>query len=193
MKMMRLLAGATVVIAATGTAFLKPAWPQTPGEFYKGKVVELLVGYSAGGSYDVYARMVARHMGKHIPGNPTVVVKNVDGAGSLRLTNSLYNALPKDGTVFGIIGRGTAFDPLFGGSAAQFDATKFGWIGSANNEVSVCVAWHTSGVTKIEDLLTRELVVGGTGPSNDTDQFPRITNGVLGTKMQTRHWVPWWQ
>ncbi len=76
-------------------------WAQTPAEFYKGKTVEMMVGYSAGGGYDVYARMVARYIGKHIPGNPTVVVKNLEGAGSLRLANALYNALPKDGTVFG--------------------------------------------------------------------------------------------
>ena len=157
---------------------------QTPAEFYKGKTVDLMVGYSAGGGYDVYARMIARYLGKHIPGNPTVVVKNLDGAGSLRLANAIYNQLPKDGTVFGTIARGAAFDPLLGNKAAQFDASKFSWIGSANDEVSVCVAWHTAGITKIEDTYNKELVVGGTGPSADTDQFPRIVNGVLGTKMK---------
>ena len=153
-------------------------------EFYKGKNVDLMVGFSAGGAYDLYARMIARHMGKHIPGNPGIVVKNLDGGGSLRLANALYNTMPKDGTVFATIARGAAFDPLFGNAAAQFDATKFGWIGSANDEVSVCAAWHTSGITKIEDIFTKELVVGGTGPSADTDQFPRIVNAVLGTKMR---------
>ena len=157
---------------------------QTPAEFYKGKTVDLMVGYSAGGGYDVYARMIARYIGKHIPGNPTVIVKNLDGAGSLRLANALYNSLPKDGTVFGTVARGAAFDPLLGNKAAQFDASKFSWVGSANDEVSVCVAWNTSGVTKIEDTFEKELVVGGTGPSADTDQFPRIVNGVLGTKMK---------
>jgi tripartite-type tricarboxylate transporter receptor subunit TctC len=167
----------TVVPAATG-------WAQTPAEFYKGKNVDLMVGYTAGGGYDVYARMIARYIGKHIPGNPTVVVKNLDGAGSLRLANALYNQLPKDGTVFGTVARGAAFDPLLGNKAAQFDASKFSWIGSANDEVSVCVAWHTSGITSIEQTFDKELVVGGTGPSADTDQFPRIVNGVLGTKMK---------
>jgi tripartite-type tricarboxylate transporter receptor subunit TctC len=108
----------------------------------------------------------------------------MEGAGSLRLANWLYNVAPKDGLAFGIIGRGTGFDPLLGNKAAQFDATKFTWIGSANNEVSICVAWSTSGVIKFEDLLTRELIVGGTSTSADTDQFPRIVNGVLGTKMK---------
>jgi tripartite-type tricarboxylate transporter receptor subunit TctC len=160
------------------------AWAQSPADFYKGKNVEIYIGYSVGGAYDVYARLIARHLGKHIPGNPNVIPKNMEGAGSLRLANWLYNAAPKDGTVFGTIARGGAFDPLFGVPAAQFDATKFNWIGSANDEVSVCVSWHTSGITTIEQAMQKELIVGGTGPSADTDQFPRITNGVLGTKFK---------
>ena len=176
--------GATrVAVAAIGLGAL-PAHAQSPAEFYKGKTVEVHIGYSAGGGYDVYGRILARHMGKHIPGNPTLVVKNMEGAGSLRLANWIYNAAPKDGTAFGIIGRGAAFDPLFGNKAAQFDANKYSWIGSMNNEVSVCVSWKDSGVTKFEDLLTKELVVGGTGPSADTDQFPKIMNGVLNTKFK---------
>jgi len=152
--------------------------------FYKGKTIRLVVGLAPGGGFDTYSRVIARHIGKHIPGNPTVLPKNFEGAGSLRLANWLYNVGPKDGTGFGIIGRGTGFDPLLGHKAAQFDATKFTWIGSANNEVSICVAWNTSGITKFEDILTKELIVGGTSTSADTDQFPRITNGVLGTKMK---------
>jgi tripartite-type tricarboxylate transporter receptor subunit TctC len=178
------LVRATVAAAALAAVPTTMASAQSPAEFYKGKNVDLMVGYSAGGGYDVYARMLARYIGKHIPGNPTVVVKNLDGAGSLRLANVLYNQLPKDGTVFGTVARGAAFDPLLGNKAAQFDASKFSWIGSANDEVSVCVAWHTSGITKIEETFDKELVVGGTGPSADTDQFPRIVNGVLGTKMK---------
>ena len=157
---------------------------QSPAGFYKGKTVEVYIGYSVGGAYDLYARMLSRHMGKHIPGNPTVVPKNMEGAGSLRLANWLYNVGPKDGTAIGIIGRGTAFDPILSNQKAQFDGTKYTWIGSANDEVSICVAWHTSGITKFEDLLTKELIVGGTSASADTDQFPKITNGVLGTKFK---------
>jgi tripartite-type tricarboxylate transporter receptor subunit TctC len=157
---------------------------QSPEEFYKGKTVELYIGYSVGGGYDLYARVLARHIGKFIPGHPTIVPKNMEGAGSLRLANWLYRVAPKDGTVFGIIGRGTAFDPVLGEPGAQFDGTKFSWIGSANDEVSVCVAWQGTGVTSFEDLRTKEVTVGGTGVSADTDQFPRIINGVLGTKMR---------
>jgi len=176
--------GATAVAVTSLGLGASLAHAESPAEFYKGKTIEVYVGYSAGGGYDVYGRMLARHMGKHIPGNPTMVVKNMEGAGSLRLANWIYNAAPKDGTAFGIIGRGAAFDPLFGNKAAQFDANKYNWIGSMNNEVSVCVSWKDSGVTKFEDLLEKELVVGGTGPSADTDQFPRILNGVLGTKFK---------
>jgi len=170
--------------AALATMVMPAARAQSPADFYKGKNVEIYIGYSVGGAYDLYARVIARHIGKYIPGNPTVVPKNMEGAGSLRLANWLYNAAPKDGTVFGTIGRGTAFDPLLGHKGASFDATKFTWIGSANNEVSVCVAWHTTGITRFEDLLTREMTVGGTGSAADTDQFPKITNGVLGTRMR---------
>jgi tripartite-type tricarboxylate transporter receptor subunit TctC len=183
MRIVKFACGA-VTAALIAVAPVATGWAQTPAEFYKGKNVELYVGYSAGGGYDVYARALARHMGKHIPGNPTIIVKNLDGAGSLRLANQLYNALPKDGTVFGTIARGAAFDPLLGNEQAQFDAAKYSWIGSANNEVSVCVSWKGTGVNKIEDLQTKELIVGGTGPSADTDQFPRIVNGVLGTKFK---------
>jgi tripartite-type tricarboxylate transporter receptor subunit TctC len=173
-----------LVALAVSSALMSSASAQTPAEFYKGKIVELDIGYSVGGAYDGFARMLARHMAKYIPGNPTIVPKNMAGAGSLRLANFLYNAAPKDGTVFGTIGRGTGFDPLLGQSGAQFDATKFTWIGSSNNEVSTCVSWQTSGVSTFEDLLAKELVVGASGPSADTYQFPAVVNAVLGTKMK---------
>jgi tripartite-type tricarboxylate transporter receptor subunit TctC len=172
---------------AIGAFALLPAalaHAQSPAEFYKGRNVDLYIGYSVGGAYDLYARVLARHLGKHIPGNPTITPKNMEGAGSLRLANWLYNVGPKNGTALGTIGRGTAFDPLLGSKGAQFQADKFTWIGSANNEVSVCVAWRTSGVTKFEDVFERELIVGGTGQAADTDQFPRVLNGALGTKFK---------
>jgi tripartite-type tricarboxylate transporter receptor subunit TctC len=180
----RRVAIAVGAIVYAALALPPAAQAQSVADFYKGKSVELLIGYSGGGGYDVYARLLARHMGRHIPGNPTVVPRNMPGAGSLVLANWLYNVAPKDGTVIGAIGRGTPFDPMLGIEAAKFDPAKFLWLGSMNNEVSVCVSWHTSGITKFDELLQRELVVGGTGPSADTDQFPRITNSVLGTKFR---------
>ena len=178
-------AALSIATTAAALAAAPLAWGQAAPDFYRGKTVDLEIGYSVGGGYDVYARMLAPFMAKHIPGNPSIVPKNMEGAGSLRLANWLYNVAPKDGTAFGTIGRGTGFDPLFGHRGAQFDGGKFTWIGSANDEVSVCVVW--SGRTKIakfEDLLTTPLTVGGTSAAADTDQFPLVMNGVIGTKMK---------
>ncbi len=160
------------------------AQAQGVADVYKGKSVDLLIGYSAGGGYDVYARLVARHLGKHIPGNPTVVPRNMDGAGSLRLANYLYNVAPKDGLAIGALSRGAAFDPLFGSPGAQFDAAKLNWLGSANNEVSVCVATTASGVATVEEMLKTPVLMGGSGGAADTDQFVHVINGVLGAKMK---------
>jgi tripartite-type tricarboxylate transporter receptor subunit TctC len=185
MRAGRWIRAAAAMLAFAPVAFAAPfASAQSPADFYKGRNVDLYIGYSVGGAYDLYARVIARHLGKHIPGNPTIVPKNLEGAGSLRLANWLYNVGPKDGTALATIGRGTAFDPLLGSKGAQFQADRFTWIGSANNEVSVCVAWKTSGITKLEDVLAKELIVGGTGQAADTDQFPRVLNGVLGTKFK---------
>jgi tripartite-type tricarboxylate transporter receptor subunit TctC len=148
------------------------------------KPVELYIGYSVGGGYDIYARLLARHMGRHLPGNPVIVPKNMEGAGSLRLANWLYKAAPRDGTAFGTIGRGIAFDPLLGTEGTQFKATEFGWIGSANDEVSVCASWGKSGIDKFEDFYARTIFVGGTGAGADTDLFPKAMNAILGTKLR---------
>jgi tripartite-type tricarboxylate transporter receptor subunit TctC len=173
---------AAVVIAM---AALPPlAGAESPADFYRGKSLDLEIGYSVGGGYDLYARLLARHLGAHIPGNPTVVPRNMEGAGSLRLTNYLYSAAPRDGSVIGAPSRGAAFDPLLTEHGAQYDASKFAWIGSANNEVSVCVALRSSGITKFEDLLSTPLTVGSTGVADDTYQLPVIVNGVLGTKFK---------
>ncbi len=161
-----------------------PAQAQTPAEFYKGRTIEIGISSTVGGGYDAHARMLARHMGKYIPGNPTIVPKNIEGAGGLRLANLLYNTAPRDGTSFGTIYRATAFEPLFGNKAAQFDATQFTWIGSASSEVSLCVSWHASGIATFDDMLTKELVVAHSGAGADAYQFSRIINGVLGTRMR---------
>ena len=157
---------------------------QTASEFYKGRTVDVYIGTSVGGGYDAYARLLSRHMGRHVPGNPIFVARNMEGGGGIRLANFLYNVAPKDGSTFGTFNRGTGFDPLFGNKGAQFDATRLNWIGSANNEVSVCVAWHTTGVSRYEELFSKELVVGASGPAADTYQFPKIVNGVLGTRFK---------
>src|SRR5258705_2777804 len=160
------------------------AFAQSPAEFYKGKTVELYIAYSAGGGYDLYARMVARHLGRHIPGNPQIVPKNMEGAGGLRLANWLYQAAPRDGTGIGATSRNIAFQPLIGNKAAQYDSRQFTWLGSANDQVSVCAAWHTAGVTTFNDVLTKELTIGSSGTADDTYKNPRLLNNVLGTKLK---------
>src|SRR5688572_5204708 len=170
------------VAALLATAM--PAAAQTPTEFFKGKTIELGISSTVGGGYDAHARILARHIGKYIPGHPSIVPRNLEGAGGLRLANMLANTAPRDGTSFGTIYRATAFEPLFGNMAAQFDATKFTWIGSASNEVSLCVSWHDSGVTSFDDMLKKELVVAHTGAGADAFQFTRVINGALGTRMK---------
>ncbi len=170
--------------AAAVSAALAVAAPAGAQTFYAGKTIDLEVGSSVGAGYDLYARLLARHWGRHLPGRPAIVVRNMDGGGGLRLANWLGNVGSRDGLTVGTITRGAAFDPLFGRAEASFDAEKFGWIGSMNDEVSACVAWHTSPIKTFEDLRGKELLVGATGPSADTWQFPAILNGVLGTRMK---------
>jgi tripartite-type tricarboxylate transporter receptor subunit TctC len=180
--------GAAVAAGIVAAALLLPpgaAMAETPAEFYQGKRIELDINSSVGGGYDIYARLLARHMTKYIPGNPTIVPKNMEGASGLRLAAYLYSAAPKDGTVLGAASRAMAFEPLLGNAAAQYDGTKFKFIGSANDEVSVCVAWATSGIASWNDVLSKELVVGASGGiGDDTYQFPALLNNLFGAKFR---------
>jgi tripartite-type tricarboxylate transporter receptor subunit TctC len=179
----RRLIGLTTMTMALLLA-IATAHAQSPAEFYQGRTIEVGISSTVGGGYDAHARLLARTMGKYMPGQPTFVPKNIEGAGGLRLANMLYNTAPRDGTSLGTIYRATAFEPLFGNKAAQFDATQFNWIGSASSEVSLCVSWHGSGVATFNDMLSRELVVAHSGAGADAYQFSRIINGVLGTRMR---------
>src|SRR5215467_5201251 len=165
-------------------AGLAPGRADSVADFYQGRTIDLEIGYSTGGGYDIYARMLVRHMGRFIPGNPTLVPKNMEGAGSLRLANWLANAAPRDGSVFGTIGRGTSFDPILGQPGAQFTAGDFSWLGSMNQEVSICASWFDSGVATFQDLQSKELLVGAVSNNDDTGQFAKVLNAVLGTKMK---------
>jgi tripartite-type tricarboxylate transporter receptor subunit TctC len=174
-----------VVLFALVLASPSQAQQDQVAQFYRGKIVSLYIGFSVGGGYDVYGRLVARHLGKHIPGNPTVVPVNMEGAGSLKLVNWLYNVAPKDGTALGTFSRGVPFEPLIGNRvSSRFDATKFSWIGSTTDEVSLCVTWNRTNIHKFEDTYKEELIVGGTGSGADADVFPQIVKGVLGAKMR---------
>src|SRR5215213_10412827 len=145
---------ATLTVAATVVA--SPAWADAVSDFYTGKTVNLVIGYAPGGGYDLYARTLARHMARHIPGNPSIVVQNMPGAGSLKAANFLYTIAPKDGTTFGGFSRGAPIDPLLGrGEGVQFDPAKFGWLGSISNEVGVCAFRSAAGIKSFEDMRTK--------------------------------------
>jgi tripartite-type tricarboxylate transporter receptor subunit TctC len=173
---------AACAIAGLVGLLVSPALAQT--DFYRGKSIDLYINVSVGGGYDLYARMLARHIGKHIPGNPTILPKNMEGGGGMRLANWLANIGPKDGTAIGALARAAAFEPLLGNKGAQYDGTKFNWIGSANDEVSVCVAWYTSGIKTFEDAKKTQLVVGSGGISDDTYQYPALLNNMFGAKFK---------
>ncbi len=161
-----------------------PLAAQGTADFYRGKTVTLTVGYSAGGGYDTYARILARHMGRHIPGNPAIVVQNAPGAGSLKAANYLYNVAPKDGTAIGMFGRGIALEPLIGSSnAAQFDATRFLWLGSGTDEAAVVVVWHTKQIKTWADMLAKPFTVGGEGTGSDPDVYALMLKNVFGVKL----------
>jgi tripartite-type tricarboxylate transporter receptor subunit TctC len=182
MNVGQLARGATIALLALLPVSIASA--QSPADFYKGKAIDLYINVSVGGGYDLYARMLARHLGKHIPGNPIILPKNMEGGGGMRLANWLYNVGPKDGTAIGAVARAMAFEPLLGNKSAQYDGRRFNYIGSANDEVSVCVAWHTSGVTTFEEAQKKELVVGSGGIADDTYQYPALLNNMFGAKFK---------
>src|SRR4051794_18901910 len=155
---------------------------QSVADFYRGKTVQLLIGYTVGGNYDLSGRILARHIGRHIPGNPAVVPQNMAGAGSLRLANVLYNVAPKDGTTFGMVGRGVSMEPLLGTDASKFDSRRYTWIGSVSNETSVCVSWHTTKVKSWGDMLSMPFTVGGQGPGSDDDMFTNMLRNIFSVK-----------
>ena len=163
-----------------------PAVAQSADNFYRGKTISLLIGIQAGGAYDGYARLLARHLGRHIPGEPAIVPQNMPGAASLVLANYLYTAAPRDGLVVGAVQRGMPLNPLFsvgGSSGARYDATRFTWIGSASSETGVLLAMGRSGLSNFADLFVKELVVGAEGGgTSDSELFARLTNAVLGTR-----------
>ena len=168
---------------ALATIFVQTARSQSVEEFYKGRTVNLVIGFSVGGGYDLYARHLARHIGRHIPGNPTILPQNMPGAGSLKAANFVYTAAPKDGSTFGTFSRTTGINPLLE-SGATFDGTKFSWLGSVTDDVSTCVTWHTSAVKTWKDFLEKPTTLGGQGPSSEPDIFARLYKNVFGAPIK---------
>src|SRR5712691_3737706 len=179
-----------LVCASVASLTLSAAAPaQTEPVSFAGKQIKILIGFSPTGfGYDTYGRLLARHMGRYLPGNPTIVPQNRPGAGSLNLANYLYNAAPKDGTEIAIVGRGVAMEPLIGGSASQakFDSAKFTWLGSRNNEVSGFFIRQPGPASTLEEIIAgRSLQVGSTGAGGDQHVFAAALNSLLGTKLKS--------
>jgi tripartite-type tricarboxylate transporter receptor subunit TctC len=179
-----MLRAASIALLATAMPLAASAADKAVAEFYAKRQVTIAVGFSAGGNYDVYARLVARHLGKHIPGNPTVIVQNMPGAGSRRLANTLANVGPHDGTMIGLPNQGIAMDQALGTEGVKFDARTFNWIGSPIEDNNVFWGWHANPVKTIEDAQQREFVIGATGPGSPTTYYPRIMNDLIGTKFK---------
>ena len=161
-----------------------PARAQSPADFYRGKTVSIIVGFGAGGGYDLYARLLGRFMGEHIPGKPNVIVQNMDGAGSVRAANFVYAAAPKDGTVIAAVNQNMPMYQLLGGKAAQFVAAKMVWLGSMGGSNGLLYTWRTSPVKTIEEAKRTEVKLGGTGTNSDSHIFPTLINNLLGTKFK---------
>jgi tripartite-type tricarboxylate transporter receptor subunit TctC len=176
---------ALFALSAIALATVSAKAQTSVADFYRNKSIDVYIGLSAGGLYDLNARLLSRFMGRYIPGNPTLVPRNMVGAAGLRLANWLYQVAPKDGTAMGTFARGIAFNPLLGQAEGPIEATKFNWLGSTNDEVSICASRRESGITKFDQLYDHELIVGSTGGSGDDEQLPRIIDGVLGTKLRT--------
>jgi tripartite-type tricarboxylate transporter receptor subunit TctC len=152
--------------------------------FYRGKQLRLVVGTGPGGGYDLFARAVARHIGSHIPGNPSIIVQNQAAAGGLVMVNQLYSLGPKDGTVIAAPINGIPTAPLLEPAGARFDAAKLNWIGSTNRETYVAYAWHAATVRSLADLMQKDLIVGATAAGTTLVDFPLVANKILGTRFK---------
>jgi tripartite-type tricarboxylate transporter receptor subunit TctC len=152
-------------------------------DFYKGKTISFVVGSTTGGGYDAMSRAIARFVGRHMPGNPTFVVRNMPGAGGMLALNNIYNTAERDGTVFAMVNNTTPLEPLFGTKQARYDATKLNWLGTPSYEVGMVVLWHTVPVNSVADLRTKETHVGASGAHSTPAFYARLLNATLGTRM----------
>jgi tripartite-type tricarboxylate transporter receptor subunit TctC len=153
-------------------------------EFYRNKPITLLIAGGAGGGYDTYARIFARHLSRHVPGHPHIIAKNMPAAAGLAAANTLYNAADSDGSTIAAFTNGVAMDPLFGNPGARYDARRFGWLGSIGKLQNVCATWHLSPVKTIAAARAREVVVAAAGATSNTAIVPRALNALIGTRFK---------
>ena len=180
---------AAVVFACTATVPVDPAMADPVEDFYRGKAINLYIGTTPGGGYDVYARLVARHMGAHIPGKPLIVPRSMPGAGTRTAAGYVYNVVAKDGLSLNASEQALALEQALGDETMQFDSSQFNWIGSANSDNKVVVTWHTSGIATVEDAKAREVVMGATSDTTSS-QYIRAMNAVAGTRFKIIHGYP---
>jgi tripartite-type tricarboxylate transporter receptor subunit TctC len=185
----RALVAALLLMVRFGLA-APPAQADSTADFYKGKTLSMVVGSSTGGGYDTMTRAIARFIGRHVPGNPTVVVRNMPGAGGITALNYIYNTAERDGSVLALVQNNTPLEPLFGTKQARYDATKLNWLGTPSFEVAMVLLWHTVPVNSVEDLKSRETQMGASGANSTPAFYARLLNATLGTKMKLVNGYP---
>lgn len=178
------LCGALAVAGIVCAAMATGAQAQGVEQFYSGKTIEFIVGYPPGGSNDIYGRAVARHIGRHIPGNPQVVFRNMPGAGSILAANHIYNVASRDGTVLGLLAATNTLDEKLGASGVKFETSKFTWIGRVAAGTNITAIWHTSKIKTISDAMMSEATLGATGTGSTVFIYPNVLNHVVGTKFK---------
>jgi tripartite-type tricarboxylate transporter receptor subunit TctC len=166
------------------TSFASPANAQSPEDFYRRTPVNLLVGSGAGGGFDQYARIFAQHFGKHVPGNPNVIIRNMPGAAGLVAMNHLYNNAPRDGSTILASFNTIVMHQLYGDPNAKFDPRRLGWLGSTGKLTGACLSWHASNLRTLEDAKNRESLMGSTGDSSTPVMYPKLLNTFIGTKFK---------
>jgi len=182
--MLRRVLAVAAALLLTATA-ANAADEQQVAAFYKGKIIKFVLSAGEGGGYGTYVDAILPYMQKNIPGNPKIIVQHMQGAGGLVAANNLYNVLPRDGSVFAMIHRAAVSTAaLFGKQNIRFDPTKFSWIGSMNEERSLCAVWYTAPVKTFADLQKTSVTMSGLGPGGDTDVYTNLLNNVFGTKMK---------
>ena len=177
-------AGITSLTALMVWAANVPARADGVADFYKGKTVTIYIGYPVGGTYDLYGRLAARHLGQHIPGHPNVVAQNLPGAGSVKAGNFLYAVAPKDGTALGVIADTSATEQLLGDPGIQFVSAKFNWIGRISSSLNVLAVRAGAKAKTAQDFFKDQTIVGGTGPTAPSVAYPRVLDALLGTKFK---------
>ena len=179
------LATTGLVAGSLAALYAAPALAQSAADFYRGKTVTMVVGYAPGGGYDIYSRLLTRHLGNHIPGAPSVIVQNMPGAAGVVASNNIYVASPKDGTVIAAVDQNIPMFQLLGGKGVKYDATRFAWLGSMAASNGIAMAWAATGVTSLEQAKTREVSMGTTGANDDAYIYARTLNALLGTRFRT--------